>query len=89
MNLEFDALLKDRTWTLVPSWVARSVIGCKWVFRINHCTEGSIERYKACLIAKGFHQQPGVVSGKTFSPVVKPTTIRIVFSIVLSLGWIR
>ena len=32
MNLEFDALLKNRTWTLVPSWVARSVIGCKWVF---------------------------------------------------------
>ena len=56
MNLEFDALLKNRTWTLVPSWVARSVIGCKWVFWINRRAEGSIERYKACLITKGFHQ---------------------------------
>lgn len=88
MNLEFDALLKNQTWTLVPSQVTCNVIGCKWVFWIKCHADGSIERYKACLVAKGFHQQPGVDFGKIFSLVVKPTTVHIVLSIVMSLGWI-
>uniref|UniRef100_A0A2N9HX01 Reverse transcriptase Ty1/copia-type domain-containing protein n=1 Tax=Fagus sylvatica TaxID=28930 RepID=A0A2N9HX01_FAGSY len=87
MNLEFDALLRNRTWSLVPSTAARNIIGCKWVFRIKRHANGSIERYKARLVAKGFHQQPGVDYSETFSPVIKPTTVRLVLSIAVSAGW--
>jgi hypothetical protein len=55
MNLEFDALLKNQTWRLVPSTSAQNVIGCKWVFRLTRKADGSIERYKARLVKKGFH----------------------------------
>ena len=88
MNVEFDALLKNQTWILVPSHTARNVIGCKWVFRVKCHADGSVERYKARLVAKGFHQLPGIDFGETFSPVIKPTTVRTILSIAVSRGWV-
>ena len=87
MNDEFDALLQNQTWTLVPPLEASNVIGCKWVFRLKRKADGSIDRYKAQLVAKGFHQEPGLDYGETYNPVVKPTTVRLVLSLALYSGW--
>jgi hypothetical protein len=87
MNSEFDALLKNHIWRLVPASKAKNLVGCKWVFRIKRKTDGSIDRYKARLVTKGFHQQTGVDFSETYSPVIKPTTVRLVLSITLSSGW--
>ena len=54
MNLEFDALLRNHSWTLVPSHPSQNLIGCKWVFRVKHKADGTVERHKAWLVAKGF-----------------------------------
>uniref|UniRef100_A0A2N9IBW9 Reverse transcriptase Ty1/copia-type domain-containing protein n=1 Tax=Fagus sylvatica TaxID=28930 RepID=A0A2N9IBW9_FAGSY len=86
MNLEFDALLKNHTWTLVPSSPSQNIIGCKWVFCVKRHADGSIESFKAWLVAKGFHQQPGIDYGETYSPMIKPTTIRAILSIAISAG---
>jgi hypothetical protein len=87
MQTEFNALLQNHTWTLVPPQQATNLVGCKWVFKVKRHADGSIERHKARLIAKGFHQQAGLDYGETFSPVVKPTTIRTVLSMAYSPGW--
>ena len=87
MSQEFTALLHNGTWTLVPPHHRMNIIGCKWIFKIKRKADGSIERYKARLVAKGFNQQEGLDFIETFSPVVKPTTVRLVFSIALSQGW--
>jgi hypothetical protein len=64
-----------------------NIVGAKWVFRIKRNADGSIERYKARLVAKGFHQQEGIDYFETYSPVVKPITIRTVLSLAISAGW--
>lgn len=60
MNTEFDALLQNGTWTLIPSPPAANILGSKWVYRIKRKADGSIKRFKARLVAKGFNQQEGV-----------------------------
>ncbi|BBG99703.1 Far-red impaired responsive family protein, partial [Prunus dulcis] len=87
MTEEINALLKNNTWSLVPHSPLHAPVGCKWVFRIKRNSDGSIERYKARLVAKGFHQQPGLDFTETFSPVVKPATVRTVLSLAVSRGW--
>lgn len=84
MNKEFTALMHNGTWSLVPPTQNMNLVGCKWVFKIKRYADGAVERYKARLVAKGFHQQHGVDYGETFSPVVKPITIRTVLSWVVS-----
>lgn len=84
---EFDALQHNNTWTLVPPNSNMNVVGCKWIFRIKRKSDGTIDRFKARLVAKGFHQRHGIDYGETFSPVVKPTTIRLILCIVVQRGW--
>uniref|UniRef100_A0A5B7AA01 Reverse transcriptase Ty1/copia-type domain-containing protein n=1 Tax=Davidia involucrata TaxID=16924 RepID=A0A5B7AA01_DAVIN len=87
MSDEFNALVRNGTWDLVPSQPSLNVIGCKWVFRVKRNSDGSIARFKARLVAKGFHQRLGLDYSDMFSLVIKPTTIRVVLCLALAYGW--
>jgi hypothetical protein len=86
-SAEFDALIHNGTWTLVPKTNTQNIVGCKWLFRVKRNPNGTISRYKARLVAKGFTQTPGIDFKETFSPVVKPQTIKVVLTIALARGW--
>jgi histone deacetylase 1/2 len=87
METEFTALQRNHTWRLVPPRSGLNIIDCKWVFKIKRKADGTIDRYKARLVAKGFKQRYGLDYEDTFSPVVKPTTIRLLLSMALTHGW--
>lgn len=86
IKAEYTALMNNNTWTLVELPPHRQAIGCKWVFRIKENLDGTINKYKARLVAKGFHQKFGFDFNETFSPMVKPVTIRIVLTLALTYG---
>ncbi|KAH9689109.1 retrovirus-related pol polyprotein from transposon RE1 [Citrus sinensis] len=88
MKNEYDALIENRTWSLVPRTENQKVVGNKWVYRIKYNTDGSVVKYKARLVAKGFQQIEGVNYFDTFSPVVKPATVRVVLSLAVMNQWI-
>ncbi|GKE91206.1 retrovirus-related pol polyprotein from transposon RE1, partial [Tanacetum coccineum] len=69
MNNEMSALWSNNTWDLVPRPATSNVVGSKWVLRIKYLSDGSIDRYKARLVAQGFTQVPGLDYSHTFSPV--------------------
>jgi hypothetical protein len=87
MTDEFSALLSNNTWDLVPHPPGANVVTGKWIFKHKFRSDGSLERYKAQWVLRGFTQRPEVDFAETFSPVVKPVTIRTVLTVALSLDW--
>ena len=87
MEQEYHTLMHNETWTLVPPPPRVNIIDSKWVFKVKRHADGSIERYKARLVAREFKQRRGLDYEDTFNPVVKPTTIRLLLSLAVSRGW--
>jgi len=87
MDVEFEALMRNKTWHLVPPLPASNVIDCKWVYKVKRRAGGTVDRYKARLVAKGFKQRYGLDYEDTFSPVVKAATIRLILSLAVSQQW--
>jgi hypothetical protein len=71
MNEEYRSLMENDTWDLVPLPKGRKLVRCKWVYRTKYASDGSAERHKAQLVAKGFSQVEGIDYNETFAPVAK------------------
>lgn len=87
MKAEYEALMKNHTWSLVECPTNSNVVGCNWIYKVKKIFDGTIARHKARLVTQGFSQEVGLDFFDTFSSVIKPTTIRLVLSIALSIGW--
>lgn len=87
MNVEYDAIIKSDTYDLVPRPPNANVIVSMWLHKHKYNADGSFKKHKSRLVANGKSQENGIDYDETFSPVVKPATIRTLLHLALANNW--
>jgi hypothetical protein len=87
MMEEYNSIMKNGVWEVVPRPEGNSVVTSRWLYKLKHVADGSIEKYKARFVAQGFSQVEGVDYDETFVLVARYTSIRAVISIAAEMGW--
>ena len=82
INEEYQALMTNETWSVVPCPPDRVPIKCKWIFKFKPAANGQASRYRARLVACGYSQRPGIDYDETYAAVVTHDTLRTLMSIV-------
>jgi len=88
MNDEIQSLTEKRTFLIVPKPPATKVLDGRWLFKIKRYADGSLERYKARFVVKGYKQEYGLDYGETFAPVCRYESIRLLLAIAAAKGLI-
>ena len=87
MDKEIGTLEDAGTWSTVPRPANKNIIGSKWVFRLKRKADGTIDKYKAWLVARGFTQIFGVDYFDTYSPVAKMASVRTILAMAARFDW--
>jgi hypothetical protein len=87
MMEEYQSIMKNDVWEIVPRPEGKSVVTSKWIYKIKHVVDGSIDKYKARFVARGFSQKEGEDYDETFALVSRYTSIRSIISLAASMGW--
>ena len=86
MAKDYASIMKNDVWEVVPKPEGKSVVTSKWLYKIKY-VDGSIEKYKARFVARGFSQVEGIDYDETFAPIAQYTSIRSIISIAAEMGW--
>ena len=84
---EYQSIMKNDVWDIVPKLEGKSVVSSKWIYKIKHAADGSIEKYKARFVARRFSQKEGIDYEETFAPVAWYTSIRAIMALTSMMKW--
>src|SRR5713226_8225588 len=84
---EYQSIMKNDVWDVVPRPEGKSVVTSKWIYKIKHAADGSIEKYKARFVVRGFSQKEGIDYEETFAPVARYTSIISVLALAAVMKW--
>jgi hypothetical protein len=87
MTKEYQSIIKNDVWEIVPKSKSKDVVSFKWLFKIKHAADGSIEKYKEIFVALGFFQKEGIDYEETFALVTRYTSIRTIISLETKMKW--
>ena len=79
--------MKNDVWDVVPRPKGKLVVTSKWIYKIKHAVDGSIEKYKAIFVAWGFSQKEGIDYEETFAPMARYTSIRTILALAAVMKW--
>jgi hypothetical protein len=82
MTEEYKSIMKNEVWEIVPRPKNKDVVSYRWLFKIKHAADGSIEKYKERFVARGFSQKEGIGYEDTFTPMARYTLIRTIIALV-------
>ena len=84
---EYQSIMKNDVWEVVPKPEGKSVVTSKWIYKIKNTADGSIEKYKARYVACGFSQKEGIDYEETFAPVARYTSIETIMALAAKTKW--
>ncbi|KAL1225767.1 Retrovirus-related Pol polyprotein from transposon TNT 1-94 [Cardamine amara subsp. amara] len=87
MEAELNSIARNNTWELVDKPAGIKPIGLKWIFKIKRKADGTVNKYKARIVAKGYVQQQGIDFEEVFAPVARIETIRLLIALAATNGW--
>ena len=87
MDDEIKALKQHNTWELVELPKGKEKVGLKWIYKVKYIYDGSIQKYIARLVARGYMQCEGIDFNETFAPIARFDTIRTVLAIAAHWKW--
>lgn len=87
MNGEYQYIMTNGVWEIVPRPANKSVVTSKWLYKIKRAADGSINKFKARFVDRGFSQEEVIDYEETFSPTTRYTMIRSLISLAAPMGW--
>jgi hypothetical protein len=85
--VEYTCIMKNDVWDIVPILEGKPIVSSRWFYKIKHIANGSIEKFKLRFVVRGFSQREEVDYKEIFVQVTEYTSIRVVMSLVLFMGW--